>query len=1411
MKKQGKKLTKRLTAFLMSFVMVMSLVTIAEPMKVQAAIWGGGTSITDPRYVQGSGWIISNLKEWKYISFIGNFSFDASSSISLYIDGIKQTYTPSEREGSDGQFQRCNTDGKLFYSYYDSSSRTYYLDEIKNYTITYKTYSGSTTSETYYKYYKRDITPSATVYVKSNNSTYSLKTNTTETGYTYGWYTSESEGTNITSISSISGTTTLYEQRKPNTYYVKYDVNLPSGSSSSSTQMDNQQFTYDDFTNNLSANTYEVEGYSFLGWSTEQNATAPEFTDGEVLNKNLTSTNGATVNLYAVWEAIPSTITLKADDATYTGTKTIYEKYGTGYYLNESYTKVMTASENKILLPKKEGYDFAGYYTGQDGSGTQIINENGYITGNYTANTELYAHWVAKTANYTIQYHENGGTIKDGAVTTQSRTYTVAEDAFTLKSMSDMFVAPVLSTGGMCEFLGWSTSPSSSTVEYADNTFVSDLTNVNGATIHLYAVWRSTLPTSIQNGSFESPAIGSWYSIMSDSNSLIAWKTTASDHKIELARPSKNMSAANGAYHTATAADGYQFAELCANQVGALYQTVSTFSGNTLKWGFSHRGRSGDDTMELWIGKPDDVEAVLEYYTSHNNSVAGISGDLLEKYNTISDNGSRRYTDGNTQWNSYTGNYVVPDGQIETTFAFVSIAASGNKISYGNLLDNVYFTAEVPPKTQLFEYDATKGGAAVAQINGNPTSGKEAFVSVGSTFEIYPAADDGYTYNGGFVNGEYKSADELPLRYTVADADTSLKYITLLFSKDSTIIFDKECGSYEDDEYDLKASGNNQFYILKANPTKEGYAFDKWMIAGSDKTLTEGNYIAYETDADSKTYIRVYNDSSKTNKLYECESELGINLIATYRITTFPSAKVVLSPDGGNINGEDTVTYELDESDLNASATQGDVIEYNAIILPKPTKEGLEFQGWKIGDKVYGAGTEIKYAISSTNGNGTVTIGTDAQSAITSDTTYTLTAQWGEHTVVTDSAVLPTCTETGLTEGSHCSVCNEVIDAQSVVPALGHDWSGEWTIIKQPTDTEDGKKEKTCTREGCGVKKYEVIPKNGTTDDLPGNVSGTLEKDAEVASDSPVQQTTLDNKKSELLNAPNIFTDAEKQQIEGGTNAKVWLEVTKTDEGSIPTADKTKVENEAKNIMGDNPTITYFDVDLFKQIAGGTKEQLHEPGTDIKVTIQIPGNLLNHDRTMVREYKIIRLHDGEVSVLSGEFNEASGEFTFATDKFSTYAIAYNDTQLVTGITLTPDSATLTSKGATVQLTATVTPENATDKSVIWTSSNTDVATVDGNGKVTAIANGTCTITVTTIDGGKTATSTIKVNVSRDDDNGNVNPSNPDNNNKMETPKTGDDSNPILWFSLLLMSLAGLAGLYARKKQDKKSEIKNQRR
>ena len=83
---------------------------------------------------------------------------------------------------------------------------------------------------------------------------------------------------------------------------------------------------------------------------------------------------------------------------------------------------------------------------------------------------------------------------------------------------------------------------------------------------------------------------------------------------------------------------------------------------------------------------------------------------------------------------------------------------------------------------------------------------------------------------------------------------------------------------------------------------------------------------------------------------------------------------------------------------------------------------------------------------------------------------------------------------------------------------------------------------------------------------------------------------------------------------------------------------------------------------------------------------------------------------------------------------------------VTGVSLNKTSLTLDA-GKSETLTATVTPSNATDKSVTWSSSNTAVATVSSEGVVTGVKAGTATITVTTNDGGKTATCAVTVNTS----------------------------------------------------------------
>ena len=80
---------------------------------------------------------------------------------------------------------------------------------------------------------------------------------------------------------------------------------------------------------------------------------------------------------------------------------------------------------------------------------------------------------------------------------------------------------------------------------------------------------------------------------------------------------------------------------------------------------------------------------------------------------------------------------------------------------------------------------------------------------------------------------------------------------------------------------------------------------------------------------------------------------------------------------------------------------------------------------------------------------------------------------------------------------------------------------------------------------------------------------------------------------------------------------------------------------------------------------------------------------------------------------------------------------------VTGVTLNKNATTLT-VGGNETLTATVTPDNAADKSVSWSSSDGSVASVNSSGKITAVAAGEATITVTTTDGGYEATCTVTV-------------------------------------------------------------------
>ena len=118
------------------------------------------------------------------------------------------------------------------------------------------------------------------------------------------------------------------------------------------------------------------------------------------------------------------------------------------------------------------------------------------------------------------------------------------------------------------------------------------------------------------------------------------------------------------------------------------------------------------------------------------------------------------------------------------------------------------------------------------------------------------------------------------------------------------------------------------------------------------------------------------------------------------------------------------------------------------------------------------------------------TAGTKTYTCTRCKKTRTETIAATGHKAVKDEAVAATCETAGKTEGSHCSVCNTVIKAQTTVAALGHSWDGG-KVTKAATCTTTGTKTYTCTR--CKKTRTETIAATGHKEVKDEAVAATCE------------------------------------------------------------------------------------------------------------------------------------------------------------------------------------------------------------------------------------------------------------------------------------------------------------------------------
>lgn len=319
-----------------------------------------------------------------------------------------------------------------------------------------------------------------------------------------------------------------------------------------------------------------------------------------------------------------------------------------------------------------------------------------------------------------------------------------------------------------------------------------------------------------------------------------------------------------------------------------------------------------------------------------------------------------------------------------------------------------------------------------------------------------------------------------------------------------------------------------------------------------------------------------------------------------------------------------------------------------------------------------------------------------------------------------------------------------------------HDWTPE-EVVTPATAWSEGMKVKTCKVAECSYHqngKYYTIPKTGEEDD---EYADRIEQYTQITG-SDITKAVLNNKRSQfLLSESNVFTPEEKEEIEKKWNnenkAEVWLRIT------TPSFENNLLDfirNETKKIAGTEVPDCFFDASLYSKFPGETKNNIKDAGIPINIRIKIPDNMVNKQPYTIRDYKVLRLHQDTsgkdvADILDASFNSSTNEVTFETDKFSIFALTYRDTYYspsypVTGIKVSPDSITLTKKDETAQLTAEVTPSYADNKKVTWKSSDEKVATVDENGKVTAVGNGNATITATSVSGSYTATVSVTVKI-----------------------------------------------------------------
>lgn len=157
---------------------------------------------------------------------------------------------------------------------------------------------------------------------------------------------------------------------------------------------------------------------------------------------------------------------------------------------------------------------------------------------------------------------------------------------------------------------------------------------------------------------------------------------------------------------------------------------------------------------------------------------------------------------------------------------------------------------------------------------------------------------------------------------------------------------------------------------------------------------------------------------------------------------------------------------------------------------------------------------------------------------------------------------------------------------------------------------------------------------------------------AQSVSGEGVPAINIASAADQLLNFAKLSED-ENQAVKAGNKTQFVLSAS----GMTPTKEEIAL---IQSVLGNNVIGQYLNLNLTLKISGRADRQITDLSAPMYIAITIPQNLVNHDSSIERTYRIVRIHDGVATLIDGTYDAATNQFTFATDGFSTYALVYED-------------------------------------------------------------------------------------------------------------------------------------------------------